>query len=175
MRARKMFAALKHRVVLVLLMALALFVCWTLLSLWPLRPAHARDDVFILARSRLPAIARSRALTPYRSPIVRARDKGQYANSPLKAWFDQLASKKGLCCSFADGFSVADVDWDVQCTTAAGIERCRYRVRIDGEWTDVPDEAVITEPNRYGRAVVWPYRDASGATQIRCFMAGAGT
>ena len=36
-----------------------------------------------------------------------ARDPdGRYANSPLKQWFDQLASGKGMCCSFADGFSV---------------------------------------------------------------------
>jgi hypothetical protein len=46
---------------------------------------------------------------------VSARDPdGRYANSPLKQWFDQLASGKGLCCSFADGFSVQDVDWDTQ-------------------------------------------------------------
>src|SRR5438045_85206 len=35
-----------------------------------------------------------------------ARDDGRFANSPLKPWFDRLASGKGLCCSFADGFSV---------------------------------------------------------------------
>ena len=35
-----------------------------------------------------------------------ARDNGQFANSPLKQWFDKLASGKGLCCSFADGVSV---------------------------------------------------------------------
>ena len=34
-----------------------------------------------------------------------------HTNSPLKPWFDRLASGKGLCCSFADGFSVQDVDW----------------------------------------------------------------
>jgi hypothetical protein len=29
-----------------------------------------------------------------------ARDlDGRYANSPLKPWFDHLASGKGLCCS----------------------------------------------------------------------------
>jgi hypothetical protein len=174
MQTRETSAALKRRVMLVLLTTIALFACWAFPSLWTLRPAHARDDGLVFARSRLPTIARSQALTPYRNPIVRARDDGRYADSPLKAWFDQLASKKGLCCSFADGFSLADVDWDVQCATAAAIEQCRYRVRIEGEWTDVPDDAVITEPNRYGRAVVWPYKDASGATQIRCFMPGAG-
>jgi hypothetical protein len=96
------------------------------------------------------------------------RDDGRYANSPLHAWFDQLASGKGLCCSFADGVSIADVDWD---TDGAG---GHYRVRLSGEWVDVPDAAVVTEPNRDGRAFVWPYMDAEGNTQIRCFLPGAG-
>lgn len=96
-----------------------------------------------------------------------ARDGSRFAASPLKPWFDQLKSGRGLCCSFADGVTVEDVDWDV--------DRGHYRVRIEGEWLAVPDVAVVTEPNRYGRAVVWPYQDASGATQIRCFMPGAGS
>ncbi len=74
--------------------------------------------------------------------------------------------RKGLCCSFADGFKVENVDWDTQ--------EGRYRVRLEGEWVIVPDAAVVTEPNRFGPAVVWPYKDASGNTQIRCFMPGAG-
>jgi hypothetical protein len=96
-----------------------------------------------------------------------ARDDGRFANSPLKPWFDRLASGKGLCCSFADGFSVQDVDWDTQ--------DGHYRVRIYGQWFVVPDAAVVTEPNRFGPAVVWPYNDRYGNTQIRCFMPGAGT
>jgi hypothetical protein len=94
------------------------------------------------------------------------RDDGRYANSPLHAWFDQLASGKGLCCSFADGVSIQDVDWDSQ--------DGRYRVRLDGEWIFVPEAAVVTEPNRFGPAVVWPYMGADGTTQIRCFLPGAG-
>jgi hypothetical protein len=106
-------------------------------------------------------------MTTFVANGVSARDlDGRYANSPLKQWFDQLASGNGLCCSFADGFSVQDVDWD----TKDG----RYRVRLQGEWVVVPDEAVVTEPNRFGPTVVWPYLDASGATQIRCFLPGAG-
>jgi len=104
------------------------------------------------------------ALAPVQSL---ARDDGRFANSPLKPWFDRLASGKGLCCSFADGVSVQDVDWDTQ--------DGQYRVRIDGQWLVVPDVAVVTEANRFGPAVVWPYRDADGTTQIRCFMPGAGT
>ena len=91
-----------------------------------------------------------------------ARDDGRFANSPLKPWFDRLASGKGLCCSFADGFSVQDVDWDTQ--------DGHYRVRIYGQWLDVPDDAVVTEPNRFGSD-----NDRYGNTQIRCFMPGAGT
>ena len=97
---------------------------------------------------------------------VSARDNGQYANSPLKAWFDRLASGKGLCCSFADGVSVENVDWDSQ--------NGNYRVRIKGQWFVVPETAVVTEPNKFGPAVVWPYQDADGVTQIRCFLPGAG-
>jgi hypothetical protein len=44
-----------------------------------------------------------------------------------------------------------------------------------GEWIVVPDAAVVTEPNRFGPAVVWPYNDRYGNIQIRCFMPGAGT
>jgi hypothetical protein len=98
--------------------------------------------------------------------VALARDDGRYANSPLKSWFDQLASAKGLCCSFADGFSVDDVDWDTQDS--------HYRVRLNGEWIVVPDDAVVTEPNKFGRAVVWPYMGTDGQTQIRCFLPGAG-
>jgi hypothetical protein len=98
--------------------------------------------------------------------VTLARDDGRYANSPLKSWFDQLASGKGLCCSFADGFRVDDVDWDTQ--------DGHYRVRLNGEWIVVPDNAVVTEPNRFGPAVVWPYMNSDGQTQIRCFLPGSG-
>ena len=106
-----------------------------------------------------------------------ARDDGRYAGSPLKAWFDQLASGKGLCCSFADGRSVRDVDWDTATVADAqtNAPHVVYRVRIDGAWIDVPPDAVVTVPNKFGPAVAWPYQDADGKTQIRCFLPGAGT
>ena len=96
-----------------------------------------------------------------------ARDPdGRYANSPLKEWFDSLRSGKGPCCSDADGTAVSDVDW--------GSGNGHYRVRLEGDWVDVPDEAVITEPNRVGRTMVWPIRGYGGLT-IRCFMPGSMT
>ena len=47
---------------------------------------------------------------------------GRYAASPLHDWFEHLASGKGLCCSFADGYVVQDADWE----TKDG----HYRVRV---------------------------------------------
>lgn len=102
---------------------------------------------------------------------VCGRDSGQFAGaSPeLHAWFNKLASHKGLCCSVADGLSIADIDWDTQ----GG----KYRVRLDGQWVTVPDEAVVTDPNKFGPAVVWPvYSDDGNGSRtlnfIRCFMPG---
>lgn len=101
------------------------------------------------------------------SNIAWPRDlDGKYADNPLHAWFDKLSSGKGLCCSFADGRTVDDPDVDT--------DGSHYKVRVDGVWYIVPDEALITEPNKYGKAVVWPYVDYEGKTQIRCFLPGAG-
>jgi hypothetical protein len=103
------------------------------------------------------------------SPMSHARDvDGRYAaqNPELHRWFESLKSGKGPCCSDADGSAVSDVDWE----TAGG----HYRVRLEGEWVDVPDEAVITEPNRVGRAMVWPIKGYLGIS-IRCFMPGSMT
>jgi len=98
----------------------------------------------------------------------------------LNSWFDHLASGKGLCCSVADGFALADADWESK--------DGHYRVRIGSVpllvvfsevgWIDVPDDAVITEPNRAGRTMVWPMRLIHGeidVISIRCFMPGSMT
>ena len=98
---------------------------------------------------------------------VSAHDDGQYANSSLKTWFNGLHSQKGMCCSFADGVTIEDVDWDTQ--------NGHYIVRIYGAWVPVPDDAVIAEPNKLGQTVVWPFKDENGITQIRCFMPNGGS
>lgn len=104
-----------------------------------------------------------------------AHDPGGYwareiaeGRAPPKEWWNGLASGKGLCCSFADGVRVEDVDWDTGGPNGA------YRVRLGGTMVDVPESAVVTEPNRYGPAVVWPYQGNEGETLIRCFLPGAG-
>lgn len=103
------------------------------------------------------------------STAALARDDGRWANNPLKQWFDGLASGKGLCCSSADGLAIKDVDWD----THGQAPNSGYRVRIEGIWIDVPKDAVVTVPNKFGAAVVWPYVEA-GKTLVRCFMPGGG-
>ena len=114
------------------------------------------------------------------APLVHARDRGQFVNTSaeLKAWFDGLRSGKGPCCSDADGSAISDSDWESK--------DGHYRVRIprlgyviDGRqqelvWIDVPEEAVISEPNRVGRTMVWPVYGYMGVT-IRCFMPGSMT
>jgi len=117
-------------------------------------------------RSKVPLIACTALLVALVSQSGHARDDGRYANSPLKPWFDSLRSGKGPCCSDADGYAVADPDWE----SKSG----HYRVRIEGEWVDVPDDAVITEPNKAGRTMVWPIKGWGGMT-IRCFMPGSMT
>ena len=97
----------------------------------------------------------------------------------MREWFKSLRSgSHGTpCCEEADGEHVADVDWDTQ---QGSTGETHYRVYLLGAWREVPDAAVITEPNRYGPAVVWPVyaRDVSGQKEfgfIRCFLPGAGT
>lgn len=110
---------------------------------------------------------------------VRARDDGRYAGSPLKPWFDHLSSGKGLCCSDADGAVVNDADWEskdgrYRVFISGAWVREHYGSGLDDGWYDVPDDAVITEPNRAGRTMVWPMLGSDGLT-VRCFLPGSMT
>jgi hypothetical protein len=126
-------------------------------------------DLIILVAFVLVLVLAGRILTPH-AAVARDVD-GRYANSPLHNWFESLHSSKGPCCSDADGTALSDVDWEAK--------EGHYRVRIEGQWWDVPDEAVIKEPNRAGRTMVWPiYYRTIGAplrVDIRCFMPGSMT
>jgi hypothetical protein len=127
---------------------------------------HSRSR---LAPLKVPlALGAAALMVVLASHLSHARDRGQYANSSpeLKAWFDGLRSGKGPCCSDADGSAVSDVDWE----SNGG----HYRVRLQGQWIEVPDDAVITEPNRVGRTMVWPMYGYLGIS-IRCFMPGSMT
>lgn len=114
-----------------------------------------RADIF--ARGWLSVIGMGLALLllALTAHFAHARDAGRYAASSLKPWFDSLRSGKGPCCSDADGYAISDADWDF----AGG----HYRVRIPRSndpaeanvliWVEVPEEALISEPNRAGRTI----------------------
>jgi hypothetical protein len=93
------------------------------------------------------------------TPMSLARDDGRYANSPLKQWFESLKSAKGFCCAEADG---RDTEYDIRDS--------KYWVPVNGVWTEVPADAVITEPNKAGRAILW----LDPLQNIRCFIPGSG-
>ncbi len=101
-----------------------------------------------------------------------ARDSGQYdkVDPAIREWVQGLTDKSGKsCCETADGHP-AEYEWDI---AANG-----YRVRIEGRWYPVPEDAVIHEPNRLGYATVWYWWswDISGKKthHIRCFLPGPG-
>jgi hypothetical protein len=105
--------------------------------------------------------------------LARAEDHGQLGTiSPeVRAWASTLENKRSQgCCSSADGWKPEETEYDI----VAG----RYRVRIEGRWYDVPDEAVLQGPNKFGFPVVWYYRSwdngIQASIQIRCFIPGAG-
>lgn len=96
---------------------------------------------------------------------VRAHDH----NRPgLDSWYMSLKSGKGPCCGgpSIDATTLDGPDWEAN--------DGRYRVRLKGQWHDVPPDAVLTEPNKDGRTLVWPIQGWGGLT-IRCFMPGSMT
>ena len=91
-----------------------------------------------------------------------ARDDGRWAQSPLKEWFDGLRSGKGSCCSDADG---EETDYEMRDGS--------YWAPIEGVMTRVPPEALLTVPNKAGKAMKWLYLE-NGKLVFRCFIPGAG-
>jgi hypothetical protein len=106
--------------------------------------------------------------------VVLVRDPtGKWAGDPLQPWFQSLQNKKGLyCCAEADGHPLDESEWD--------IKNDSYRVFLKDKWIVVPDEAVISSPNKLGKAIVWlwPYDvlrwGGGGDNPIRCFIPGSG-
>ena len=94
----------------------------------------------------------------------------------LNSWFMGLQSGRGPCCDGSEALSLDDVDWESR--------DGHYRVRIPSDlnapktsypiWVEVPDEAVVKEPNRAGPTMVWPMWGDGGVT-VRCFLPGSMT
>ena len=88
----------------------------------------------------------------------------------LDNWVNGLTNKQGgQCCDNTEARRVEDPDYEGLPDGSGG-----YRVKIDGAWLVVPESRVIQEPNRYGPALAWPYKNMGGITEIRCFLPGSG-
>src|SRR3954451_16154309 len=96
-------------------------------------------------RRAIPRAAMLLVLTVLLTAPTMARDDGRYANSPLKPWFESLHSEYGQCCSDADGYVVADVDWES--------DRGRYRVHLEANGSSCPKAP--SSPSRTRSAAPW--------------------
>jgi hypothetical protein len=83
----------------------------------------------------------------------------------LDKWFDGLAAGGLLCCHGKDYKELDDSDWDTK--------EAHYRVRLNGKWYDVPENAVVKQKNLVGHALVWVALSYNTQTMtIRCFLPG---
>lgn len=103
------------------------------------------------------------------SEPVFAFDNGQYGDVPdnVRSWFKSVRSPRGVpCCDEADGHRTT---WDKH----PGSDN--YWVPIEGEWREVPPEAVVYNAgNPVGEAVVWYVKQGTNTYYIRCFVPGGG-
>lgn len=94
-----------------------------------------------------------------------------------QSWVDQLQNKQGaICCTNNDGRRLDDPDWD---TLGKAVEdhngNSGFRVYEDGKWNDVPNWAIVVQPNLDGIPRVWwgrQYYSGNTVKQIMCFLKG---
>jgi hypothetical protein len=111
--------------------------------------------------------------------------RGHDHNRPdLDKWFMSLYSNHGaLCCDGTEAMHLSNVEWTAPDSpshhyrvkipvNAEAYNRARHSAVVDTMWVDVPDDAVVDEPNKEGTALVWPTYGPTGGT-VRCFMPGA--
>jgi hypothetical protein len=101
----------------------------------------------------------------FAAAVILIRDPtGKWAGDPLQPWFESLQNS-----ARADGHPLDDGEWDIKGDS--------YRVFIQGRWVVVPDDAVLSGPNKFGKAIVWfrnyPSR-VTPDTHIQCFIPGSG-
>lgn len=95
---------------------------------------------------------------------MQAFDNGQYEgiDPKTRAWFESVRSPHGVpCCSMADGHHT---DYDARPDN-------HYWVPIEGEWRQVPTEAIVNNAgNPTGDAIVWYVKQDGVTIYIRCFV-----
>lgn len=92
-----------------------------------------------------------------------------HSRPSLDDWFGSLQSQYGTCCGGpkVDATTLDGPDWDSK--------DGKYRVRLEGQWIHVPDGAVLHQPNKDGRTLVWATKGYGGIITVRCFMPGLMT
>ena len=106
-----------------------------------------------------------------------------HSRPDLTNWFMSLHSKHaGMCCDGSDAMHLNNVEWTTPNgssrhyrvripVNANAYDRARQREEVETMWVEVPDDAVIDDPNLSGTALVWPTYGYQGA-MVRCFMPG---
>lgn len=118
----------------------------------------------------------------WRVPPARGHDH----NRPdLTKWFMSLYSNHGaLCCDGSEAMHLSNVEWTAPDNSshhyrvkipinANAYARARHSEEVETMWVDVPDDAVVDEPNKEGTALVWPTYGPPFGAAVRCFMPGA--
>jgi hypothetical protein len=106
------------------------------------------------------------------APPLPARElyPGQYDHIDLatRQWFrSQKSPKTGMsCCDESDGTYAEE-----QIREGIYWTRCAEGKCPIAQWTPVPDDVVIREPNRNGAPVLW-WRWEGGAPLIYCYAPG---
>jgi len=107
------------------------------------------------------------SLSAYAQIPAHARDNGQWGevDPGTAAWFKSVRAPSGLaCCDVADGHPV----------DAEFLDDRHWWVFFEGEWRQVPNDAVVKDANNpMGRAVVWYASEGlvngKRVYYIRCF------
>lgn len=91
----------------------------------------------------------------------------------IQDWIKGLRSgqQRSPCCDLSDG------DFTQQDLRVGADGRTHFFATVEGEWVEVPDDAIVREPNRIGRPIVWVTRwmglEGKPVTFVRCFLPGA--
>jgi hypothetical protein len=94
----------------------------------------------------------------------------------LNTWFKSLKNKAGEgCCDTGDGHRV-EAEWDMAKAGYRVLLKHPDRPTEPGQWFDVPESAVINQPNLSGVAMVWWWPSYSAHGEMtpmwRCFIPG---
>lgn len=96
-----------------------------------------------------------------------AVDNGQFeaVDPNVRSWFKSVRSPHGVpCCDIADGHRVQE-----------DIRGDHYWAFFEGEWREIPPEAVVYNVgNPVGEPVVWYVRQTPTEVYIRCYVPGGG-